>query len=487
MVAARARYFENAVQLNGQAVQIVPNSVVTVYEAGTLTPVSGAALFAGVTGGTTLGNPFTTDASGNILFYLDAPRRVKLVATGVGVGPVTADYEPVLPDPAEIATSGMPNPLRLDGYAGVADHALTVRPSSGGDTGNKGLLVQDNAGATILQAAALGGGGTYGADTFVYAPRVIIGNLRNGTTNSDLFVVHNRLTGAPTGSFVPMAVLMDTVTNPTDGFNGSANIPDELGISVVSKARNVASGASQNYDGSLRAVELQTLVFASCGLKRTYGAAEVGIHTALNQTSVIEDPVTPNNLYGSYGIYIHSASQVDPGYGTGTRANFGVLTGGSQGMKHPYAAFDVDGVTRLWSVDQNGKQVSGHIVPRAGSTYNLGSASAGDFWSAIYANFFVLATSGSAGGPALTWASDTTTGFFRVSAGVFAVTNAGTEAFRIASTGEIDWRRGQNVAAGGGATATLGTIGGSGPAGAGMAGWLRQKVNGTNVFSPYWL
>jgi hypothetical protein len=41
-------------------------------------------------------------------------------------------------------------------------------------------------------------------------------------------------------------------------------------------------------------------------------------------------------------------------------------------------------------------------------------------------------------------------------------------------------------AAGGGAGATLTTIGGSGPTSAGQAGWIKVTVNGTTAYLPYW-
>jgi hypothetical protein len=52
--------------------------------------------------------------------------------------------------------------------------------------------------------------------------------------------------------------------------------------------------------------------------------------------------------------------------------------------------------------------------------------------------------------------------------------------------GDVRWGSGQ-VALGGGATATLGTIGGSGPTAAAQAGWQKmQKADGSSVFVPYW-
>lgn len=43
-----------------------------------------------------------------------------------------------------------------------------------------------------------------------------------------------------------------------------------------------------------------------------------------------------------------------------------------------------------------------------------------------------------------------------------------------------------DIALGGGASATLGTIGGSGPAAAAQAGWLRFTIDGTPAWFGYW-
>ena len=43
-----------------------------------------------------------------------------------------------------------------------------------------------------------------------------------------------------------------------------------------------------------------------------------------------------------------------------------------------------------------------------------------------------------------------------------------------------------SIALGGGAGATLGTVGGSGPAAAGQGAWLQITINGQNRWLPYW-
>lgn len=53
-------------------------------------------------------------------------------------------------------------------------------------------------------------------------------------------------------------------------------------------------------------------------------------------------------------------------------------------------------------------------------------------------------------------------------------------------TGDVDFRK-STVALGGGAGATLGTIGGSGPGTAAQNAWMQLKVNGTIMWFPVWL
>jgi hypothetical protein len=61
-----------------------------------------------------------------------------------------------------------------------------------------------------------------------------------------------------------------------------------------------------------------------------------------------------------------------------------------------------------------------------------------------------------------------------------------TEMVRIGTDGIIDYRNSQFAFLGGGAAATLGTIGGSGPGTAGQAGWTKLKIGGTVVYLPHW-
>jgi hypothetical protein len=71
---ARARYFEVATDTNGRP---VPSAAVNVYQAGTTTPIA-ETIYAADSGATTLANPVTANAQGEVEFYLAAPARVDL-------------------------------------------------------------------------------------------------------------------------------------------------------------------------------------------------------------------------------------------------------------------------------------------------------------------------------------------------------------------------------------------------------------------------
>lgn len=127
----RARYNNQAFKLASDlsTVQVVPGSTVTLYEPGTTTPIA-QVVYRNPTGtapGDILGNPFTADSYGNIIFYLDTPQRVKISASGTGVGPLIADYEPVMPDPADFIAYNAPNTINDLGINLTAGHNFDVK------------------------------------------------------------------------------------------------------------------------------------------------------------------------------------------------------------------------------------------------------------------------------------------------------------------------------------------------------------------------
>lgn len=114
----RARYFENAVTIEGVSIRIVPYAEITVYYADSedlfIDPI-----YDSLSGIGTLPNPFITDQYGNILFYIDTPQRLKLVVSGTGLGTFEIDNEGAWPDPGDLLYTGTLDPtfigLTIDG------------------------------------------------------------------------------------------------------------------------------------------------------------------------------------------------------------------------------------------------------------------------------------------------------------------------------------------------------------------------------------
>lgn len=83
------------------------------------------------------------------------------------------------------------------------------------------------------------------------------------------------------------------------------------------------------------------------------------------------------------------------------------------------------------------------------------------------------------------------TSFDAVSAVLNLCTNQGTQVFGVGVTSGsnlgVPYTGQAKVALGGGAAATLGTIGGSGPTAAAQSGWMKFVMNGTNVWMPVWV
>lgn len=105
-MAARARYYELAqIPDDDGFIRKVPNPTVTVYQAGTTTPIADT-IYAAETGEDTLENPFTGGAHGEIEFFLEDAQRVSIKFEGVSpvAGEVTRDYQAVWPSPADILT-----------------------------------------------------------------------------------------------------------------------------------------------------------------------------------------------------------------------------------------------------------------------------------------------------------------------------------------------------------------------------------------------
>lgn len=102
---ARLRYFTEFRWVDSDTGALKPavSPTITVYEPGTTTPIS-QTLYAGNTGGTTKTNPFTGGSDGSVEFFLDTAQRVKVRATGTGLGTIDLDLESPQRDPSEEVT-----------------------------------------------------------------------------------------------------------------------------------------------------------------------------------------------------------------------------------------------------------------------------------------------------------------------------------------------------------------------------------------------
>lgn len=76
-------------------------------------------------------------------------------------------------------------------------------------------------------------------------------------------------------------------------------------------------------------------------------------------------------------------------------------------------AYDKTGALKaLWEKD--GKITAGHLMPLAGSTYDLGSAAGALYYRAVYAQNVLVSANGSAVGPTLAFINDTTSGHYLI-------------------------------------------------------------------------
>jgi hypothetical protein len=196
-----------------------------------------------------------------------------------------------------------------------------------------------------------------------------------------------------------------------------------------------------------------------------------------------------NNLDRTAGIVIRNLGTVWA-IPTPQRLDTGLLIGGDQqGFVNGILYQDTVGAgsTTLFKVSQTGAVTSAAITPRSTDAYALGDSA--NRWTAVYANVHVASGLGTAAAPAFTWAAEGDTGFYQNgAANAFAVSNGGVVSMSFTANGRINLERAQNVANGGGAAATNATIGGSGPAVAAAAGWLKIfEVGGTPVFIEYWV
>ncbi len=135
MTRARYRGTFDTIAFGTSYFQVVPNAIVTVCEGGTTTPIA-ATIYEQRSGGATLSNPLTAESDGSLEFFLDVADDVTLVVdgSGVGLGSVTVDWEPVWPAAGDLFT--IDSDQTITGYKRFGSGAW---PDAGNGTTPNGL------------------------------------------------------------------------------------------------------------------------------------------------------------------------------------------------------------------------------------------------------------------------------------------------------------------------------------------------------------
>lgn len=325
---------------------------------------------------------------------------------------------------------------------GTADtYDLTIQHTLSGATGNKLLKIKNDAGSTAFEIGSLGSGGystLIGTWVNTDVGPLVVSNVRNWNTNSDFTLAITKLTGNPTGSHPITELTYQTCHQPSDGFGGSTNVPDQNVLNVAYFAANTAFGASQNHDGSGRGADLQVLVFANTG-QRTMAGLLVGTHSAVSKTSYTDRFLaTGSNVgytteNGDCGIIIRNDTQSYTGFGSMVTSNTALLTAGL-GWKQHIACRDTSDNT-MFAVDSAGIAWAKGFYPIPGASATVGT-SARTLTSAFVSTF--AAGNGSAANPsvAMLGTGNYADGLFGVAGGsVVGVGIAGTEKGRWDASG----------------------------------------------------
>lgn len=357
---ARARYAATAFTRTGLPVSVVPNPEILLMEPGTTTPLA-ATIYAGATGGATLTNPFFGDSDGNYEFYLATAQDIKVVATGVGVGTITDDWERVQPAVSDLILKSTANLLSGDAYFQVK-HA---------------------------------GEGTYGG-------------LWYGRANADpanpryALILSNQGNPAATGENSSLVVAqtksghwVNIVSGVTVGGLGP-DLTADSGAARFTAATDIAGTVA------LRASEHHVFRYTPATAWNTM-IFEAGMHSQ----------VTGAHPLHNVGMYMYNEDW-DVGHPV-VRADTGYALLGTRGWKHFAYYVDTDNTTVLLDIDQNGHITGGNVVPRATATYQCGTASRA--WLLVNSGFFNTTGDGSAAAPVFARAGVGTAGLYFASTG----------------------------------------------------------------------
>jgi hypothetical protein len=389
-------------------------------------------------GGSVVTSPFTPSAAGLLEVWTDKTTTRRALVRTSGAADLKSEF---VYDPEDMMVVGMNRAAVLDGYAGVSDYVLRARPTTGGGTGNKIFAAQTQAGDTITEIAALGGGGGDAAMVAFYhnvdKGPFVIGNTRNWNANAGMYYSLSKLTGVVTGSYQGATWTYQSCATPSDGFNGSVDIPDHVVLNLDYFAQNILSGASQNHDGSGRAAELQCLVYQNTGT-RSMACMTLGTHTGVTKLSDIDVALAgagvSDDAFGDCAIISINAAQAFTGFGATVAGNTNIFTGGNPGYKQHLGGTKSDG-TLCYALDSNGDFWSRNLLPRPGASPTIGTAAR--VWTQSFIGTMAV-NNGTAANPsvALIGAGAYADGLFGVAGGsVIGFGIAGTEKARFNATG----------------------------------------------------
>lgn len=232
-------------------------------------------------------------------------------------------------------------------------------------------------------------------------------------------------------------------------------------------------------DGYFRTVEIDMLARSG-----TTALPKLGIELS------IEAKHAGNGSDNTVGIAIHNYSDLWFG-GSSVAIDTAILIGRDDA---PFTNFircmgntdDGNANTVLFNIDQDGTVNTKNIIPLTDSLHTIGDVS-NNYYSSWVDTY--VSTQGIGTGVHFSLGA-TNTGMGLPASNAIGFYNNAVENIRIGANGLLDFRNPSGIhiiAAGGGAAATLTTIGGSGPGTAAQNNWLKLESNGTTIFIPIWV
>lgn len=302
-------------------------------------------------------------------------------------------------------------------------------------TDSKALLVQDNAGATLLDVSSAGtilgfANGTAGAPAFRFAGDTDSGIFHHASDPNNYSLVaggnaqmriSDGLTWFPTAIRVGAddpGVTVDHRHQTYLLYTGTGTFAlDSPGLSMVDQLivegnyapanawdAGAVLGVIRNTGGAgnmtMRAVAGQLFKYSSTNIASDNQVLELGVHNAKSQTSHADNAVTYDAFYGTCGITIlsYGGTSIDGGSsGAAVRSNtaivIGSIAGTNSGFKQAIVYYDTDQITKLWEVTQNGTTRHATGGNAAAPTFSfIGDEDTGIYWGGT--NVVAFATNG---------------------------------------------------------------------------------------------